>query len=64
MTTMPGRTTVPAGGKKITKINEKDNDDSNWWNIDPGNDYNIDESINWLLTYSKGLGGTIINFKF
>ena len=64
MTTMPGRTTVPAGEIKRTKINEKDDDDSKWWYIDPGNDYDIDESINWLLTDSKGLGGTILNFRF
>ena len=63
MTTMPGRTTVPAGEKKRTEINEKDDDDSKWWYIDPRNDYDTDESINWLLTDSKGLGGTVLNFK-
>ena len=34
MTTTPGRTTVPAGEKKWTKINEKDVDDSKRWYID------------------------------
>ena len=64
MTTMPGRTTVPAGKKKRTKINEKNAGDSKWWYIDPGNDYDIDESINWLLTDLKGLDGTILDFIF
>ena len=49
---------------KWTKINDKAVDDSKWWYIDPGNDYDIDGSINWMLTYSKGLGGKILNFKF
>ena len=38
MTTMPGRTTVPAGEKKKNLyINEKDDDDSKWWYIYLGN---------------------------
>ena len=43
---------------------KKNDGDSKWWYIDPGNDYDIDESINWLLTDLKGLDGTILNFIF
>ena len=50
--------------KKELREMKKDDDDSKWWYIDPGNDYDIDESINWLLTDLKGLDGTILNFKF